>query len=62
MAELSALAQRLRILVGESAIVGTGVDGALDAYMNEMHDAGKLLLARLINDDMCEKIGVDRPE
>jgi len=36
--------------------------GLLDGYMHEMHDKDKWLLARLINDEMCSKIGLDRPE
>ena len=35
--------------------------GLIDAYINEMHDKNKALLARLINDEMCDRIGLERP-
>lgn len=44
-------------------ILNSGDDtGLLDAYMNDMHNKNKWLLARLINDEMCDKIGLNRPE
>lgn len=43
--------------------LGTGGGtGLIDTYMNEMHEMDKWLLARLINDDMCAKIGLESPE
>lgn len=36
--------------------------GFLDVYMNAMHAANGNLLARLITDEMCEKIDLERPE
>lgn len=42
-------------------VLGTDEDGLLDAYMTKMHDADKWLLARLITDELCDEIGIDRP-
>jgi uncharacterized protein (TIGR04255 family) len=36
--------------------------GLLDRYMNEMHERNNWLLARLIHNDMCDKISLPRPE
>lgn len=36
--------------------------GLLDDYINEMHERDKWLLSRLINDEMCDKIGLERPK
>ena len=33
----------------------------LDFYMNTMHDKNKWLLARLVNDEVCDAIGLERP-
>ena len=46
----------------EEVLGAEGDTGMLDAYMNEMHDKDKWLLAWLINDEMCEMIGLERPE
>ena len=46
----------------EDQTFGTGDEaGLLDTYMNEMHDKNKLLLSRLINDEMCGMINLDTP-
>lgn len=45
------------------AVFGTeGSTGLIDAYMCEMHDENKLILAQLINDNMCDQIKLDRLE
>ena len=45
------------------AVFGTEEDnGLIDAYMCEMHDMNKLILAQLINDEMCDRIKLERPE
>ena len=36
--------------------------GLIDAYMEEMHRENKRILAQLINDRMCDQIGLERPE
>ena len=38
-----------------------GGTGLIDAYMDEMHDRNKQILAQLINDEMCDRIKLDRP-
>lgn len=45
------------------AIFGTeGGAGLIDTCMCEMHDENKLILAQLINDEMCDRIKLERPE
>ena len=45
------------------AVFGTKEDnGLIDAYMCEMHDMNKLILAQLINDEMCDRIKLERSE
>jgi uncharacterized protein (TIGR04255 family) len=48
----------------EEEMLGAGEDGEglLDRYMNEMHARNNWLMARLINDEMCERIALPRPE
>ena len=36
--------------------------GLIDAYMEELHNKDKWLLARLINDEMCDRINLEKPE
>ena len=36
--------------------------GLLDIYMAEMHDRNKLILSQTINDEMCDRIGLGRPQ
>ena len=44
-------------------VLGTGSGtGLIDTYMDEMHQKDKWLLANLLNDDMCVKIGLESPE
>jgi uncharacterized protein (TIGR04255 family) len=43
-------------------VLGAGDPGLLDAYMKEMHEKVRWLLARLIDDEMCDKVELDRPE
>lgn len=45
----------------EEVLGAEGATGLIDSYMNEMHDRDKQLLARLINDEMCDRIKLDRP-
>jgi hypothetical protein len=55
---------------GQAKPIGTPVEalgngdgaGLFDRYMEEMHAKCKWLLARLISDDMCDKINLERPE
>lgn len=45
------------------AIFGTDGDaGLIDAYMCGMHDRNKLILAGLINEEMCRRIELELPE
>lgn len=54
---------RGKVLRTVSEVLGEGdVLGLLDAYMNAMHDTDKQLLGRLINDEMCEWIGLTRSD
>jgi len=54
---------RVEALNSLDDLLGKEADsGALDAYMNEMHDKNKWLLASLINDELCDKISLPRPE
>ena len=42
-------------------VFGTeGDTGLIDTYMCEMHDKNKLILAQLINDEMCDRINLER--
>ena len=44
-------------------IFGSGDgSGLLDIYMRGMHDRNKLILSQTINDEMCDRIGLSRPE
>lgn len=46
-------------LSDQEAIMGKGDSkGLLDAYMNIMHDANKQVLRHLLNDEMCDVIGL----
>ena len=46
----------------DEVLGGDGDNGALDTYMNNMHDKNKWLLANLINDQLCDMINLDHPE
>ena len=39
-----------------------GKVGLFDTYMCEMHDQNKSILAQSINDEMCDRIRLDRPK
>lgn len=41
-------------------LLGDGA-GLVDHYMDEMHDKNKWILSRVINDDMCDAVGLPRP-
>ena len=45
-----------------TVVFGTeGDTGLIDTYMCEMHEKNKLILAQLINDEMCDRIKLERP-
>jgi uncharacterized protein (TIGR04255 family) len=46
----------------EEVLGNADVDGLVDHYMAEMHTRNNWLLARLINDEMCDAIKLPRPE
>lgn len=46
----------------EEALANGDGNGLVDHYMEEMHTRNNWLLARLINDEMCDAINLPRPE